>query len=323
MNNFKKVGLSALAGSLAMMSAHAGDFTVTGGAELTYTSKSTQVTGNPLGLSQNIKFTGTGEVNGIAYTVYSDTAGQDFGSDSAYVKFDFGDMGTLAFEQGADSSGIGSLANNTPTAYEEADHQSGALGDGLDRAGDTGVIAYNNTISDFGVSIEFNPAPGGTGYSQAGASGGNNSAGSNINYALKYSIGSVALAMGQSMTEKAGSTPDDDEFTVSANYTMGAVEVGAQRSSIEMGASTAADYEVTAYAIAFNVNDQLSVSYGISDNTKDNPSVADVTEENQGIMAAYSMGSAAFRISMNSTDNVNGVAGTDREVTEVSLNLSF
>ena len=36
MNNFKKVGLTALAGSLVAFSAHAGELTVTGGANATY-----------------------------------------------------------------------------------------------------------------------------------------------------------------------------------------------------------------------------------------------------------------------------------------------
>ena len=35
MNNFKKVGLTALAGSLVAVSAHAGELTVTGGANIT------------------------------------------------------------------------------------------------------------------------------------------------------------------------------------------------------------------------------------------------------------------------------------------------
>ena len=36
MNNLKKIGLSALAGSLATFSAHAADFSVSGGASITF-----------------------------------------------------------------------------------------------------------------------------------------------------------------------------------------------------------------------------------------------------------------------------------------------
>ena len=326
MNNLKKVGLSALAGSLAMVSAHAGEFTVTGGAEATYTSKSGGDTTNPFGMSHNIKFTGSGDVNGIGWTVFSDTAGQDFAQDSSALTLDFGDLGTVAIEQGADSSGIGSLANNTPTAYEEADHNVAKLGDGLDVAGDTTVIAYNTNVSGLGISVEWNPTTGKTGSTQAGgvaAAGGSNT-GSNINYAMTYSVGGIDLALGQSQTNySVAGTPDDSELTYSVNWAMGPVEMGFQKSEIDSGASTTSDYKVTAVGVAFNVNENLSVSYGISDNKVQNGTNVGIAEENEGINAAYSMGSAAIRASLNSSDNVGGVSGTKAEAMEISLNLTF
>jgi len=39
MTNLKKVGLTALAGSLVAVSAHAGELSVSGGAKFTFTSK--------------------------------------------------------------------------------------------------------------------------------------------------------------------------------------------------------------------------------------------------------------------------------------------
>jgi outer membrane protein OmpU len=50
MNNMKKIGLSALAGSLVAFSANAAELSVAGGVELTYTdtggNKGNEVTGN-------------------------------------------------------------------------------------------------------------------------------------------------------------------------------------------------------------------------------------------------------------------------------------
>ena len=49
MDNLKKVGLTALAGSLAAVSANAAEMSVSGATLLTYTSEDgTEVTGNPL-----------------------------------------------------------------------------------------------------------------------------------------------------------------------------------------------------------------------------------------------------------------------------------
>ena len=63
MDNLKKVGLTALAGSLAAVSANAAEMTVSGATLLTYTSEdSTEVTGNPFGMKTNIGFTASGDV---------------------------------------------------------------------------------------------------------------------------------------------------------------------------------------------------------------------------------------------------------------------
>ena len=65
MNKFKKIGLSALCGSLASVSAvSAGSIDVTGSALMTYTSLGGQTTGNPIGMSTGLTFTGNGELDG-------------------------------------------------------------------------------------------------------------------------------------------------------------------------------------------------------------------------------------------------------------------
>ena len=103
---------------------------------------------------------------------------------------------------------------------------------------------------------------------------------------------------------------------------MGAVSVGYQQSSVNNnGGSTGA--EVTAYGIAFNVNENLSISYSVNDNEKTNAGAAHVTEESNGYQAAYSMGSASVRLAVNEADNVGGVTGVTNENTELSLALAF
>ena len=62
---------------------------------------------------------------------------------------------------------------------------------------------------------------------------------------------------------------------------------------------------------------------GVNDNTSDTPSGDNVTEESSSLQAAYTMGSASFRMAMNSADNVGGTAGVSDENLELSLKLSF
>jgi outer membrane protein OmpU len=78
MNNLKKIGLTALAGSLTAISAQAAELGVSGASVLTFTDRdASEVTGNPWGMKTNLSFTGSGEVNG--YTVsYMQTSKDQF-----------------------------------------------------------------------------------------------------------------------------------------------------------------------------------------------------------------------------------------------------
>ena len=132
----------------------------------------------------------------------------------------------------------------------------------------------------------------------------------------------MTLAVGYSDTDNDGTVTDNSEVTAALNYTMGSVSVGYQQSSVNNnGGSTGA--EVTAYGIALNVNENLSISYSVNENEKTNASAAHVTEESTGIQAAYSMGSASVRLAVNEADNVGGVTGVTNENTELSLALAF
>jgi len=57
MNKVTKLGVSALCGSLAAISAaNAGDLSVTGGADMSWISLDDQTTGNPIGMGSNLHF---------------------------------------------------------------------------------------------------------------------------------------------------------------------------------------------------------------------------------------------------------------------------
>ena len=330
MKNFKKIGLSALAGSLAMFSVNA-DIGISGSSELTYTSGagstgSNSVNGNPFAMSHDVNITGTGELNnGFAYSVNTNFAGQDMAADSAIFKLDMGDLGTVGFDQGSGAFGISTLENKVPTAYEEADHGVGTLGHGIDAVGNTNVLGYSNTMAGVSISLQYNPDINTQTFNQAGSTNGAGSTGSNWNGALSMAVpglDGMTLAVGYSDTDNDGTVTDNSEVTAALNYTMGSVSVGYQQSSVNNnGGSTGA--EVTAYGIALNVNENLSVSYSVNENEKTNASAAHVTEESTGIQAAYSMGSASVRLAVNEADNVGGVTGVTNENTELSLALAF
>ena len=66
MNKLTKYGVSALCGSLAAVSAaNAGDMSVSGTVDMSWVTFDDEVTGNPIGMGSNVRFTGTGELDSL------------------------------------------------------------------------------------------------------------------------------------------------------------------------------------------------------------------------------------------------------------------
>ena len=331
MDKLRKVGLSALAGSLAMFSANA-DVAVTGSGEFTYTTTggTSDDSGNPWGMSHTISITGSGEMdNGWSYSVFTGTAGQDLATDSNSLTITMGDMGTFSFDQGVGIAGITTLKNEVPTAYEEAGHGVSASGNALDGAGNTNAIGYASpTFAGLSASIEWQPSITSTSNQAGGVSGAGENE-SNKNFALTFApsmVEGLTLAYGESKTERmsAASLNDDTESTMAINYVSGGLSVGYQQSEAQTGAAGANGNNVEEFGIAFAVNENLSVSYNQMDNEDDaTAGTTNVTEASSGLSAAYTMGSASFRLAANEADNVNGHKGMTDESLELSLKLSF
>ncbi|MDC3410664.1 porin [Candidatus Pelagibacter ubique] len=335
MNDMKKIGLTALAGSLVAFSANAAEMSVSGATMLTYTSEdTTEVTGNPFGMKTNLAFTASGEVNGYTVSYLQVSADQFAGMSSARLSVDMGDMGTLAFDQGS-GSGLATIDDKTPTAAEE-------IWDGLDTAGSSagaqglvgaagskGVFNYINTFG----GVTFNGAAR-RGSGSNNSDGASSAAGQSAwDFALTTDgsmLGVDGLAMGVGYGEAengsaADTTPggDDEHMTAFANYSMGPVTFGYQVSNIDKGGATAVDQEVAAWGLAFNVNENLSVSYGERDVTFKNPSAADVEESGEGIAIAYTMGSMKIAGNRNEVSNNDNSAGTNDEMTEIAVSFAF
>ena len=120
MNKYTKIGLSALCGSLASISAaNAGTLDVTGSAEATYSTLSGQVTGNPIGMKTSLSFTGNGELDGgQTFSVGIADANQAAYS-SANITLNTNSAGTWVLSSAEGGKGIGGYDDNMPRAWEE------------------------------------------------------------------------------------------------------------------------------------------------------------------------------------------------------------
>ena len=340
MKKLTKIGASALAGSLVAMSAQAGELSVSGTWELTHKSDDKTSVANPYGSKSAMSFTGSGDVDGLGTATWFATINDN--SPSGYlsheISLDMGDAGTVGFDQGVGSYGAGTIDDKSPTAWEESWHNTANSSGGLVHSGGSGgVLGYANSAGGFDFSIEYAPALT-TADNGDGAGGGDNTSmanGSNTNFAINNS----SLIDGLTFGFGAGTSEYDDEAIVGredgssvvgyAKYAMGPATVGItmSESSNTRTANTttnAGGREVEAYGIAFAINDSLSVSYNQHNMTyKKNGANADVEQESTGIAIAYTMGGATLAIQNNEQDNSSGTAGSNDEITEVSLSLAF
>ena len=100
MTNLKKLGLTALAGSLVASTAYAGALDISGAAKVSYTSADeTESGGNPWSMTRDISFSGSGEMdNGM--TISYDQLLSAGAFSSSGLKLDMGDAGVLSFRNG-------------------------------------------------------------------------------------------------------------------------------------------------------------------------------------------------------------------------------
>ena len=335
MNNLKKIGLTALAGSLASISAHAAEMTVSGASVLTWTQRdTTESTGNNWGMKTNLGFNASGEVNGYTVSYMQTSQDQFAGMSSARLSMDMGDLGIIAFDQGS-GSGLATIDDKTPTAAEEIwdgiDNAAGTSHGGLvGAAGNTGVFNYIKEVAGIKVNAAARTGSG-TASSDGGTSGAGNSA---WDFALTtdgamMGVDGLELGAGYGEAEigqQTATTVRDNNIHMTAftNYSYGPVTAGVQMSYINNGSIAGVDEELTAWGLAFNVNENLSVSYG--ERTVDYLNLGgalDVEEKGEGIAVAYTMGSMKIAGNRNESSNNDNVTGANDMNTEIAVSFAF
>jgi outer membrane protein OmpU len=311
MNNLKKLGLTALAGSLVASTAYAGTLEVTGSASVKYQSRSgsagtTSVQGNPWSDGNVITFSGSGDLENGMTVGYSYTMDNLVFSTSS-VTLDMGDAGMVAFGDGTAFGGIDTIKDRMPTAGEEVwdDHGTGDDAGVTDVGGDASLY-YKGSFSGITASASYARTGVGTDTSVALVA-------ADLVEGAEFGIGT-----GTNVTKTAGI--EDDLMTAYARYSTGPVTIGVQLSETDVTAANS-DIDREAAALSFAVNENLSISYGISTVKYESSSLVDA--ESTGISASYTMGGVKLGAVANKTDSFGGSAGTDREFTEVSLAFAF
>ena len=100
---------------------------------------------------------------------------------------------------------------------------------------------------------------------------------------------------------------------------MGPVTIGAQHSEIDY-TTASSDLEQDSFGISFAINDNLSISYGMSETEKDGDTD---TQELSGFSVGYSMGGITIKAHSNKGENLQQVANNESEHTEIAVSFAF
>lgn len=320
--NIKKIGLTALAGSLVATSAYAADVSISGGASVAIV-KNNDKSKTAYYQNDSIIFTVSGETDGgLTVTTSIELDGDSSGSlgavDSRSIKISSAEMGTLTFAGHGGDSVIGGWDDVTPSAYEEVwaltKNTAATTNTNIVLNGGSGDNLWRYDSPSFsGVSVHAS-------YNSASATTGRVSSYSDIGIMIAPEM-VEGLSLGYAVGEfdESASVLGVDASTMWAKYAYGPVTIGVQ--STDYDAPTAANSDDSnAVGISYAISDSLSVSYGT--HTVD---IGGATgdQESEGYSVSYTMGGATIAATKNKTDNIRGAVADDEDSFEINVSFAF
>jgi outer membrane protein OmpU len=325
MNNFKKIGLTALGTSLIATAAHAGALSVSGSASITLSGKDKGTAGNGFSMSDSVTFSGSGEMdNGWNVTVsyeLDDNETSTGNMDSRSVKIDTNGMGVITFAGHGGSSAMGAVDDVMPTAYGESFDIISAT---MDTGGKTGTQIFN-AIGSSGTDNMFHYSSGDLvdGFKVTASyvpSNGSAMVESAMDFAVEYT-GMEGLTVGYAAGEAnaEGGTNNTDNTTMYVKYAYGPVTVGIQESEIDSTAATNDD-EFDSMGITYQVSDDLTIGY--TESSYNDGNIA-TDQENSNLSAAYTMGGMTLSVAMAEEKNRGGSTAAADDVKGYAINLAF
>ena len=257
---------------------------------------------NPFSNSKGISFSGSGELdNGM--TVSTGYTMTNAAFSTSHVSLDMGDSGTVHFMNGTSKAGLNKYQDKMPTAGEQVWDDVDTDDNGVVGTGNANTFGYEVSIAGITASMSMGREAQGTD--------------SSIVLVASDLVDGMEIGYGMG-TNSTSSTVENDHSTAYVTYTSGMATVGIQTSSID---KSSADEDRLAAAVSLAINENMSISYGVSTVDFETASLSD--EESSGVSASYTMGGMTIAAVFNQTDSVAGSSGTDKEFKEVSVAFAF
>ena len=319
--NIKKIGLSALAGSLVAVSANAGEMSVAGSASLGLenTQGGAASTGKTFSMGNQLTFTGSGELdNGmnvsLSFIIDQGDDEADTSTGAATAPFDSHSLtvsseglGTLVFHgeggSSAQSAIDGSAAGDIWDSFDG--DVTGDVVISSSATSDNMLVYTLPTFAD-GLSISASYVPTGS------------AADSATSYAATYS-GIEGLSVSYGVGDGNSTANDTDATSMKASYAYGPVTVAYSNHEFDTNAANG-DQEMDSYKLSYTVSDELSISYGAE--TIEETGHTEDTETSK-ISISYTAGGMTLTASSADIENSAGGTGTTQDRETWALGASF
>ena len=329
MNNFKKIGMTALAASLVSTSVFAGELTASGSASITAEGWSGTTTNKSRALSMgdSVILGGSTELdNGMTVAMSFELDNDnDAGSyDNRSVTISSDALGTFKFSAHGGSTAVSAIdATAAGDIFDNFDAQTmnaAATAETTIAAGTAVVLSTaggNNTmlytlpsIVD-GLSVSASYTPQGSASTESSTAFG----------ATYTGVEGLSVSYGSGTNDAGATAFKADVTTMKASYAIGSFT--AAYSNHEFDSATATrDQDTTSYSLAYTVSDAISVTYG--QETFDSGETA-VDAEYSKISAAYTAGGMTITAVASEAENISysTAAAEDQDYWGLTLGFAF
>jgi outer membrane protein OmpU len=320
MNNFKKIGLTALAASLVSVSANAGSLTISGAASMNVGgySGNGHDGGSTFSMGNQVTMSGSGELdNGMTVSISYQLdnavpAAGPFDDHSVTVSSDA--LGSLTLH--GHGAGSATSAMDATAAGNVFDTFDGAIGETTGVAhtnsapGNNALSYVMPTIMD-GVAVNLSYEP-----QQSG-----NSTDSGMGYAVTYT-GVEGLTLAYSSSDEVGTTADlsGDQTAWKISYAYGPVTATMTQSEFDV-TTTTSDQDVSSVAVSYTISDEISVTYGTE--TIESTTSGHVDAEYTVLKGSYTSGGMTVSAQMKEAENVDHSTNANADFEYWGLGLAF
>jgi len=328
--NLKKIGLTALAGSLVATSLVAGEMAVTGSASMKvrHVDGGAADAGKAFSMGNQLEFKGSGELdNGLnvslsfvldqnddstsAGTAKSTNSGTPFDSHSVSIGSDA--LGTLVFHGEGGSSAQSAVDTTAAGDLWDNGYGISTVDDPKASATSNNMIFYTlpTLVDDVALTASYTPKAANFDSSNSFGIGYTGVEGLSVNYAI-----------GEDNSTDGASV---DATTMKASYAYASITLGYSDTEYDSeSTTTTADQDVKSYNVSYTVTDDISVSYGQDEISLPNDTT-DQDIEVSAITVSYTTGGMTLGAMMGEADNINHttLSTEDREMWHLTASFAF